>query len=241
MPSSRSSKPTPSPSNQLERVACAAAGVLLVIPVLRRRSWWRYVAAASGGALIYNGLSGRLSFPKHLLDQAPTSPVTIRHSITIGRNAVDLSSMWRDPDVIGRVMQPFGEVEIVGTGHLRWTLGDGARRASVDCTLGEDRPGELVQWKSIPTAGLRVDEQMRFRPAPEGRGTEASLQLEVDLSNLPAGAILSGLASFFHQPADIALRKVLHNFRSLAETGEIPTLERNPSARADGKSDGDLV
>ena len=82
---------------------------------------------------------------------------------------------------------------------------------------------------------------MRFRPAPQDRGTEATLAYEVDLSNVPAGAALRALTSFFEGAVHTAIRKVLHNFKSLAETGEIPTLERNPSARDNGKSNGDLI
>lgn len=228
------------PPASFERTGAVVAGAFLLLPVLRRRSVWRCGAAAAGGILIYNGLSGKGSI-RHLLSPQPVSLRNIRQSITIGRSAVELSEMWRTPDVLARVMQPFGKIEILGTDHIRWSLHILSKTLAVDCILAAEAPGELVHWKSIPGAAFSVDERMHFKAAPQGRGTEATLTYDVDLSNLPAGAALHGLTSFFESTAKLALSKVLHNFRSFAETGEIPTLERNPSARAHGTSNGDLI
>lgn len=83
---------------------------------------------------------------------------------------------------------------------------------------------------------------MRFRPAPNGIGTEATLSYDINFSNVPAGPMLRSITSFFERAPSSAIRKILYNFKSFAEAGEIPTLTRNPSARAaktNGK--GDLV
>lgn len=225
---------------KLERLAFVVGGALLFTPMLRRRSLWRYGAAAAGSALIYNGVSGTVSVTDYLT-RSRVSRLNPHQSITIGRSAADLFTMWRNPDVIARVMKPFGDVETLGTDHLRWRLSPLGSTIEVECTLAEERPGELVHWKSTPTSGFRVDERMRFQPAPQDRGTEVTLEYDVDLSRVPAGTTLGSLASLFEGAERTAIRKVLHNFKSLAETGEIPTLERNPSARANGKSNGDLI
>jgi len=238
MPPSISAKRSPAP---LERVACVVTGTVLLLPLLHRRSLWRYGAAATGSALIYNGISGRVNTTGHLASKGESAPQRVHQSITIGRSAEELSSMWRSPDVIARVMQPFGEVEILGTDHLRWTLSFLDKKIAVECILADERPGELVHWKSLPTTGFRFDEYMCLKPAPQERGTEVTLAYEVDLSNIPTGATLRYLTVFFEGVAHTAIRKVLHNFKSLAETREIPTLERNPSARNNGKSNGDLI
>jgi uncharacterized membrane protein len=154
---------------------------------------------------------------------------------------MELSAMWRNPDVIGRVMQPLGEVQILGTDHLLYKFNLAGKQVQVECILSEERAGELVHRKSLPAAGFRLDERMGFKPAPQGRGTEATLAYDVDRSDVTTGATLASLASLFEGAADVAIRKVLHNFKSLAETGEIPTLKHNPSARGGKSSDGDLI
>jgi uncharacterized membrane protein len=241
MPTSTSVRnPNESPL-PVERAASVVAGSLLLLPLLRRRSLWNCGTATLGGALIYNGILGTVSVTDRFGVRRPTSPVSIRRSITIGRTATELSSMWRSPDVIARVMQPFGRVKILGTDHLRWIVEGPARQIEVECVLAEERPGELVHWKSLPTTSFRVDQYMHFKPAPRDQGTEATLVYEVDLSNAPAGGALRAAISFLEGSVSMAIGKVLHNFKSLAETGEIPTLERNPSARANGKANGDLI
>jgi uncharacterized membrane protein len=96
----------------------------------------------------------------------------------------------------------------------------------------EDRPGELVRWCTMPDAGLQIDERFSLSPAPQNRGTEVTLEYLVDFSRVPGGRAVRVLSSFFDKAHRMILGKVLHSFKALAETGEIPTLERNSSARA---------
>lgn len=231
-------------TDKLERTLWVVGGTLLLAPVLRHRSPWRWGAAAVGGAVIYNGLSGAVRVSDHLtVSGAPTHPVNLHQSITIGRSAVALSSMWRNPDVLTRMMQPLGAVDTLGTDHLRWKVNALGTQLTVECTLAEERPGEMVRWTSVATSSFGMDLRMLFKPAPQGRGTEATLSVGIDFSRTPAGKALNVVAVFLEGSGRMAIRKVLHNFRSLAETGEIPTLERNPSARAhtNSKWNGDLI
>jgi hypothetical protein len=55
-----------------------------------------------------------------------------------------------------------------------------------------------------------------FSEAPRGQGTEVTLRLKT-----PAPALLSGALAF----------KALYRARALLQTGEMPTLKINPSAR----------
>jgi hypothetical protein len=55
-----------------------------------------------------------------------------------------------------------------------------------------------------------------FSEAPRGQGTEVTLRVKS-----PAPALLSGALAF----------KALYRARALLQTGEIPTLRKNPSAR----------
>ena len=64
---------------------------------------------------------------------------------------------------------------------------------------------------------------MALRDAPGDFGTEVTISVEpVDDADLPP--MFTGAA----------LVEVLHRFKSLVETGEIPTLDRNPHARHSG-------
>ncbi|MEI4535529.1 hypothetical protein WAE93_30445 [Pseudomonas aeruginosa] len=57
---------------------------------------------------------------------------------------------------------------------------------------------------------------VKYRAAPRELGTEVTLCVQA-----PAPALLSGAAAF----------KVLYRLRALMQTGEVPTIQSNPSAR----------
>lgn len=58
--------------------------------------------------------------------------------------------------------------------------------------------------------------EVKYRPAPHELGTEVALSVKT-----AAPALLSGAAAY----------KVLYRLRALMQTGEVPTIQSNPSAR----------
>jgi uncharacterized membrane protein len=226
-----------------ERALSLASGALLMLPVLGKRSTLRWTAAAAGGALIYCGLSGTRSASRLLTPVIRAhSKQVIRQTVTIGRSAAELYNLWRNPDTLERVKLPFQELTILGSDHVRWTMKLPAGSVEIEALLVEERPDELVHWRSTSAGPFQVDERMRFKAAPQDRGTEATLDYEIDFSRAPAGELLRSVTSFFRFAPQSAVKKVLGNFKSLAETGEVSTLKRNSSARAiNGHMKGDWV
>lgn len=227
-----------------ERAVSVTSGALLMLPIFSKRSALRWTAAAAGGALIYCGMSGTRAAthwtPSH---NGVVAKQRFRRSLTINKSAEELFKLWRNTDVLTRVMQPFGELTTIGPDHLRWCLNlRFAPQIEIEALLAEERPNELVHWRTTPISAFQIDEYMRFKPAPNGLGTEATLEYEIDFSHLPAGEMLRSISSFFERGARTAAEKILRNFKSYAETGEVPTLDRNPSARVHkGYRRGDLV
>lgn len=95
----------------------------------------------------------------------------------------------------------------------------------------EDREGELIRWESLEGADIPNEGSVRFRPAPGNRGTEVKLTFRFDP---PGGPLGSALARMLDEVPDMLVFKALRRFKSLAETGEIPTTQRDPSTRRDG-------
>ncbi len=96
--------------------------------------------------------------------------------------------------------------------------------------ITDERPGALIRASS-DGGGLVTECEIRFRAAPAGRGTIATLHVRFD----PPGGMLGDVAARFFDgvvPKELA-SKALHNFKSLVLTGEIPTTDRQPAARRD--------
>ena len=112
-----------------------------------------------------------------------------------------------------------------------WTVhGPLGRTLTWETRIIEERPNELVRWQSQPGADLGNEGSARFRPAPGALGTVVTLRVRFEP---PGGALGAALKLSEIVPSSI-LGTALRRFKSLVETGEIPTLDRNPSARGRG-------
>ena len=156
----------------------------------------------------------------------------MERSITIGKTADELRQRWLDPGTLPQIMAAFATVQAIGDGRTHWTLsGPLGRHYEWEAETIDDRAGDRVGWCSLPHAAIPNEGWIRFRPAPADRGTVMSLRLRFD----PPGGALgdAAIALFGTTSVGLAADWALHRFKSLVETGEIPTTERQPAARAD--------
>ncbi|MDP2313371.1 MAG: SRPBCC family protein [Pseudomonadota bacterium] len=159
----------------------------------------------------------------------------VERSLTIERPAEDLYRQWRDPQVMKQVMAHLGVVTPAGEGRLHWLMVNPTGQVvEWDTQLVEDRPGEVIRWATangpIPNEG-----SVRFHAAPGDRGTVVTLCLRFSPQSGPIGDIAARLGKNFNlrNLTGTALRR----FKSLAETGEIPTTHRQPSGRGAGRDE----
>ncbi|TNC13694.1 hypothetical protein FF100_13080 [Methylobacterium terricola] len=144
-------------------------------------------------------------------------------------SADELYRRWREPETLRRVMAPFAAIESTGDGQTRWTAGHDL--GSWEMRLVEDRPGEILRWEAQGEGALVRDASVHFHPAAGDRGIVVTLRARLD----PPGGMLGRAAARMlggALPAALA-GKSLHYFKALVQTGEIPTTERQPAARAD--------
>lgn len=229
-----------SPSGPSSPSARAGAGAVLggglVLLGLRRRSLGGAALALAGSWLLYRGARSRPIVPDAVLDLgreagrvgAPRAAPEVERSITIGADARELRRAWLEPSTLPRVMAPFAEVRVEGDGRAHWTVRPGlGRELSWTTRVVEDLPGERLRWVALEGAELPNEGSLRFRPAPAGRGTVVTLHWRFDP---PGGALGGAAAKGLGFVSDTLAGKVLRRFKSLVETGEIPTLAHNPAA-----------
>jgi uncharacterized membrane protein len=152
--------------------------------------------------------------------RASVRTTEVQRSITIGAPADLLYARWRDPDVIRRIMAPLATVTSDGNGVLRWRVSGrlGAEREWLTRII-EDSPGQRLRWATAERAPIASAGSVEFHQDKPDVGTVVTLRMQLGFG-LPK-LVPSLLAS-----------KVLRRFKSLVETAEIPTLSRNPAARA---------
>ncbi len=149
-------------------------------------------------------------------------------TVTISASRADIYAQWRDPARLNRI---FG-----GTLSLRqhpgdrfvWTIDATPAPIEVETRLVEDRPGELLAWRSVDEAEIDVEIKLQLRDAPAARGTEA----EAHVAWRPRWGLAGHYAAWMQgtDPGRLC-RQALKRLKMLVETGEIATADNE---RRDG-------
>ncbi|WP_339105763.1 SRPBCC family protein [Haloterrigena salinisoli] len=209
------------------RAGSVALGGALVAFGLRRRSLGGTAIALVGGFLTYRSLSG------YLTDAGGTEPV--ERSITIGESPDELSDLARDPETLERIVGHFAEVSEIDDDRSRWSAGGPlARELSWEMRIAVDEPGERLRWETVAddSSGALFDSwSLSFDEAPGDRGTEVTLEVRFDP---PGGTAGSAAVERLDVVPESLIGTALDRFKSLAETGQIPTTENRPSERGRG-------
>jgi uncharacterized membrane protein len=157
------------------------------------------------------------------------SGIRIQHAITIGRPAQDLYDFWRDFTNLPQIMDHLESVEVLGGNRSHWKVkGPAGSSVEWDAEITEDRPGELIAWRSLEGADVDNVGTVRFIPMPDDRGTVVKIELAYDP---PAGRMGAAVARLFRRGPEQEIRSDLRPFKQLMETGEITTTRGQPSGR----------
>lgn len=149
--------------------------------------------------------------------------VAARKSVTVDQPAETLYRFWRDFTNLPRVMQRLESVRAVGEGRWHWRArGPAGMSVEWDAELVDDRPNQLIAWRSMPGASLEHSGEVRFRSVPGGRGTTVTVELQY---TPPAGVLGAGIARLLGQAPEQHLQEDLRRFKQLMETGEVVVSE----------------
>ncbi|WNG47609.1 DUF2892 domain-containing protein [Archangium minus] len=242
----RESAPSSSKINvgAVERVASTVLGGTLLTLGVGRRSLGGAARAARtilGGGLLYRGVRGYCHLYQALgINTAKdrgqgeagvvAGPIELQRSITIGKPADELYRAWREARNLSQILGHFAEVTAVGSDRQHWKVsGPVGKGLEWDSRIVDERPGELLSWESLPGADLPNDGSVIFRPAPGEWGTVVTLHFRF---NPPGGVIGEAAVKLLGIVPDTLAFTTLRRFKSLVETGEIPTTAKNTSGRA---------
>lgn len=147
---------------------------------------------------------------------------------TIGLDAQTLYKLWKDVALAPRWMEYVISAEPKSPTVTHWVLGNpedpNGRRIEYDTEIVEDVPGEKISWRSLDSS-INETGEVLFRPAGRERGTVVVLQESADIPGGSLGMAAAAVAK--RSPRQIVIEDLRH-FKQLAETGEIPNVERNP-------------
>jgi len=153
----------------------------------------------------------------------------IRHSLSVNRSPEDLYHFWRTLSNLPRFMDNLLSVTEQEGRRSHWVAkGPAGSRLEWDAEIVEDRPGQMIAWRSLAGSEVQHAGRVQFDAVPVGRGAYVRVEMEY---TPPGGAIGAGLAKLLGKAPEHMVREDMRRFRQLMETGEIPTTAGQPSAR----------
>jgi uncharacterized membrane protein len=148
-----------------------------------------------------------------------TSGVEVTQAITINRPRNEVYGFWRNFGNFPRFMSHLESVEVVDERRSRWRAkAPAGMTAEWEAEMIEDRPNELIAWRSLPDSEVPNSGKVQFREAPGNRGTE----LLVELRYQPPGGKLGALvAKLFGEEPNQQVKGDLRRLKQVLEIGEV--------------------
>ncbi|TDC81053.1 SRPBCC family protein [Micromonospora sp. KC606] len=152
--------------------------------------------------------------------------IVMEVGVTVNRPASEAYRFWRDLENLPGFMAHLESVRVDDLRRSRWTArGPAGQSVSWDAEIVEDRPNELIAWRSLPGAPVPNAGRVRFVPAPGDRGTEVRVELGYAP---PAGRLGRAVAKLFGEEPEQQVRDDLRRFKQVLETGEVVRSDASP-------------
>ena len=226
-----------------ERWASAIGGGALAVYGLTRRSPGGLLLSVLGAGMLYRGATGHCNVYEVLGVSTATSregdarsapvarDVHVEHSITINKSPAELYSFWREFRNLPRFMKHLESVTTLDSGRSHWVAkGPAGKAVEWDAEIYNEKENEMISWRALPGSEFVNAGTVRFEPAPGGRGTVVRVTMNY---NLVGGRVTAALARLLGQAPEQLVADDMRRLKQIMETGEIATIEGQPSGRAE--------
>jgi uncharacterized membrane protein len=155
--------------------------------------------------------------------------VHVTRAITINRPREEVYAFWSGLENLPRFMEHLESVRVLGPGRSHWKArAPAGTTIEWDAETVDDRPDELIAWRSLPGSDVTNAGAVRFLDAPGG-GTEVRVELRYDP---PGGKVAAMIAKLFGEEPSLQLSGDLRRFKQVMEVGEVirsdATVTRGP-------------
>jgi len=187
-------------------------------------------AAVAGVAALDVICSQRLS----RLNGAKRGAIRVAQAITVNRSPEELYRFWRDFQNLPRFMKHLESVRAIADRRSHWVAkGPVGTTVEWDAEITDDRPNELIGWRSLEGADVDSVGSVRFERAPGGRGSIVRVEMRY---SPPAGVVGATVAKLLGKDLEWRIKDDLRRFKQVLEAGEVITTEGQPAGRASSTS-----
>jgi uncharacterized membrane protein len=143
----------------------------------------------------------------------------VKNSLIINRAPEELYRYWHNFENLPNIMKHLESVRVSDERRSHWVAkAPAGTSVEWDAEITEDRPNELIAWRSLEGSDVENSGSVRFQPAPGNRGT--IVRVEINYTP-PGGALGSLVAKLFGEEPGQQAQESLRCFKQLMETGEV--------------------
>jgi uncharacterized membrane protein len=192
-------------------------------------------AAVVAGVTVLDCLVAQRMQSKHATPDVPMRKDQCRSGhvkkvITINRPAEELYAFWRNFENLPQFMEHLVTVKGGAENQRsRWVAkAPAGKTVEWDAEIINERPNQLIAWRSLPGSDVENAGSVRFEPCTDGRGTLVKVEFEY---SPPGGALGAKVAKIFGEAPEQQVADDLRRFKQLMETGEVATIKGQPAGR----------
>jgi uncharacterized membrane protein len=143
----------------------------------------------------------------------------VRKSLIINRTPEEIYQFWHDFQNLPTFMRHLESVRVTGEGRSHWVAkAPAGSSVEWDAEIIEDRPNELIAWRSLEGADVENSGSVQFEPAPGNRGTIVRVEINY---NPPGGALGAIVAKLSGEEPGQQAQESLRCLKQVMETGEV--------------------
>jgi uncharacterized membrane protein len=171
-----------------------------------------------------------------VLERARDRDVQVRPAIVVERPREALYAFWRKLENLPLFMRHLESVRAIAANRWHW-VAKGLLGTTVEWVseIIDDRPNELIAWRSVEGSGLENWGAVTFEPADEGRGTVVRVEMGY---RPPGGALGAKVARLFGKAPERQAGADLRVFKIMMEAPAPEGLRPEPSESAGQLSGG---
>lgn len=145
--------------------------------------------------------------------------IDVVEAITVNRPRQEVYAFWHNFENFPRFMAHLELVQMIDERRSRWKArAPAGTTVQWEAETTEDRPNELIAWRSLSDSDVPNTGQVRFRDAPGNRGTEVIVELKYQP---PGGKVAALLAKLFGEEPGQQVKSDLRRLKQVLEVGEI--------------------
>jgi uncharacterized membrane protein len=144
--------------------------------------------------------------------------IEVNRAITIWAPLDQVYQFWRNFENLPRFMQHLESVRVLDDRRSHWVAkAPAGTSVEWDAEMVEDRPNELISWRTVGDADIPNQGTVRFLSAQPG-GTEVRVELHYQA---PGGRLGALVAKLFGEEPDIQVGSDLRRLKQVMELGEV--------------------